>query len=157
LPYADVIEKACSVSPTFSPLVAYCIAWRETIREYGTTAANRMSDNGDGGHGLFQETSSWPSNWMDPYTNALYAVQNFLLGAEIFWATKGFAGTDLVRCIAAEFNAGRGMWYAPNDPRNIGALGGHYDGNVDKFTAGGDYGIDVATQYLRLLAGLRPI
>jgi len=122
--YGPVIQAACEIAPTFSPEVAYAIAENETIigeKNGKWDAATVVS--ADGGHGLFQLTSSYPSDWADPAKNAEYAVEHFLLPAETFWANMGMQGDDLVRCIAAEFNAGRG-----------GALSGHSQGDVDKYT-----------------------
>ncbi len=122
--YREPITQACAAPPTFSPLVAYAIATIETIggEQAGSWDAATIV-SADGGHGLFQLTSSFPSTWEDPLANADYAVVHFLYPAEVFWAEKGFQGDDLVRCIAAEFNAGRG-----------GAEQGHAEGDVDKFT-----------------------
>jgi hypothetical protein len=122
--YAAPIEAACEIPPSFSPLVAYAIAQNETIdgeKNGSWDAATVVS--ADGGHGLFQLTSSYPSDWADPLANATYAVEHFLLPAETFWSNMGMQGNDLVRCIAAEFNAGR-----------QGALDGHAEGDVGKYT-----------------------
>lgn len=138
LPYAEEINTACQVGG-FSPLVAYAVKWNETADL--PNAATVVS--ADDGHGLFQLTASWPSGWRDPYTNALYAVDNFLVPAETYWAPI-VQGEDLVRCIAAEFNAGRSN-----------AIAGHQNGDVDKYTTN-DYGRRALATYHKLLSGVAP-
>jgi len=124
LPYAAPINEACArLNATQSPLLCYAIAYRETIVEFGSGSAAVVSD--DGGHGLFQLTASFPDNWQSAYVNACYAIDEFITPAEVFWA-KEVQGEDLVRCIAAEFNAGRSA-----------ALRGHEEGNVDAYTTNG--------------------
>jgi hypothetical protein len=122
--YGPQIQAACEIPPTFSPEVAYAIALNETIegQENGSWDAATVV-SADGGHGLFQLTSSYPDDWADPLANATYAVEHFLLPAETFWSNMGIQGDDLVRCIAADFNAGR-----------QGALDGHAKGDVDLYT-----------------------
>jgi hypothetical protein len=139
LPYAADIERACEQAPTFSPIVAYAIKINETGYDDPPTI---VSD--DGGHGLFQLTSSFPSDWQEPYSNAYYACQHFLIPAETYWSGLGYQGDDLVRCIAAEFNAGRG-----------GAMRGHDAGDVDEFTTN-HYADRALTNYTALLNGQRP-
>lgn len=123
LPYAAPVLSACGVADFF-PSLAYAIFWRETISGEVAgmwTAATVVSP--DGGHGLGQLTSlPIPPKWQDPYANALWAIDNFLKPAESFWKTFE-QGDDLVRCIAAEYNAGRGQ-----------AIKGHEEGNVDAYT-----------------------
>jgi hypothetical protein len=140
LPYGHEITQACAVPPSFSPLLAYAIK----VNESGENDPPDVQ-SGDGGHGLFQLTSSYPDDWADPYANALYAVQYFLAPAETYWAdTMGLQGTDLVRAIAAEFNAGRG-----------GAMQGHEEGDVDKFTTN-HYAARALAHYEALVAGQAP-
>ncbi len=145
LAYARHIGEACS--STFSGPLAYAIAYRETIRgerDKQWIAWNVVSF--DGGRGLFQLTSSYPSDWSDPAANARYAVEHFLQPACEFWRVQMRLADDaLVRCIAAEFNAGRGN-----------ALSGHMAGDVDRFTTN-HYAADVLNQYHRLAAGHPPV
>ena len=101
-------------------------------------AATVISD--DGGHGLLQLTSSYPANWADPYANVLYAIDNFLRSAETYWSAE-LQGNNLIRAIAAEYNAGRSQ-----------AIAGHEAGNVDLYTTN-SYGQRALDMYLRLLAG----
>lgn len=143
LPYADIIQAACE-QRNFWPCVAYAIACNETIigqLNGKWDAATVVSE--DGGHGLFQLTSSWPDNWEDPAANTAYALDHFLLNARDEWLTwsKGIEGTDLVRAIAATFNAGFG-----------GAWKGHENGDVDLYTTD-DYGARAAAIYERLITG----
>lgn len=142
LPYAAQIQSACE-DRNFSPLLAYAIAWRETIRgevDGNWTAATVVS--GDGGHGLFQLTSSYPPDWADPSANATYALDRFLIPDATYWVTRtSIRGDDLVRCLAASFNAGLG-----------GAWAGHEKGNVDLYTTD-NYAADVLRQYQRLATG----
>lgn len=139
LPFADAIESACEAAD-FSPLVAYAIKINETGLDDPPTIVS-----GDGGHGLFQLTSSFPDDWADPHANAVYAVQNFMLPAEAFWVKIGMQGDDLVRCIAAEFNAGR-----------QGAFQGHLRGDVDLFTTN-RYGSRALSHYQDLVKGITPV
>jgi hypothetical protein len=139
LPFGEQITSACALSPSFSALLAYAIKWNETSNM--DDAASVIS--GDGGHGLFQLTASYPIDWTDPFRNAVYAIDEFLLPAETYWATE-FQGDDLVRAIAAEFNAGRGQ-----------AIAGHEKGNLDLYTTN-DYAARALATYTKLCAGLTP-
>jgi hypothetical protein len=144
LPGAPIIERACEGSAaaglvTFSPLVAYSIKANETG---SSLTPDVISD--DGGHGWMQLTSSFPSNWADPYTNVVYAVERFLLPAEAYWAGRGFTGDDLVRLIAAEYNAGR-----------TAAEDGHAQGDCDLYTTD-KYAARALSHYQALLAGQSP-
>jgi len=156
LPFVVEIEDACSAPPTFSPILAYAIKVNETGLSYqpdelqigADPHTELMPDGSAAGHGPFQLTSSWPTEWKIPYRNALYAIQHFLLPAEEFWARKGFEGDDLVRAIAAEYNSGRG-----------GALAGHQHGDIGKFTTfsgGVSYADRALKHYTNLLSGKMP-
>ena len=144
LRYVDPITQACTTANWF-PSVAYAIFWRETISGevagLWPSAADVISS--DGGHGLGQLTESYPPDWADPYANALYAIDHFLKGAEVYWAFD-VQGEDLVRCIAAEYNAGRA--------RTIEA---HDKGNVDLATTDG-YAAAVLGFYRSILATGKP-
>jgi hypothetical protein len=135
-PFARQINAAC-IAGDFFPYVAYAIKWNETANL--PDAATVIS--ADGGHGLFQLTSSFPADWQDPYVNALYAVEDFLRPAETYWAHE-LQGDDLVRAIAAEFNAGRTQ-----------AIEGHEKGNLDLYTTN-NYGTRALASYHKLLNGL---
>lgn len=124
LRYASAINKACG--DTFFPLVAYAIACNESIVGEIAGKWNACTVcSADGGHGLFQLTSSWPAAWDDPDANARYAVQHFLYPALLQWRVNApnVLGDDLVRAIAATFNAGFGL-----------AWDGHKRGDVDLYT-----------------------
>ncbi len=139
LRYGVEIESACLA--VMSPPLAYAIAMHESIQgelNDKWTAATVVSD--DGGHGLFQLTSSYPDDWIDPGANARYAVAHFLEPAYEFWTTYyHLEGDDLVRAIAAEFNAGRSA-----------ALAGHHAGNIDLYTTD-HYAEAVLAIYSRLV------
>lgn len=144
LPYAANIQKICTTPvDNFSPCLAYAIAWRETIR--GTKNPVTVI-SGDGGHGLFQLTSSFPSDWDDVDANIRYALDHFLIDDLNFFANQGLRGDDLVRCVAAAFNSGQGTAWL-----------NHQAGNVDLGTTGHNYASDVLSNYHRLISGQDPI
>ncbi len=139
LPYAQDVIAACGSN--FPPLVAYSVAARETIMGQLAGEWNAATVvSGDGGHGLFQLTSSFPSNWQDPQANARYAMENWLVPDMNWWRSQipGLQGDDLIRCIAASFNAGRG-----------GAWRGHQEGSIDLYTTD-NYGSGVLSIYKSL-------
>jgi len=153
-PYADPIQRAAELH-NVSAFVVYSIGEQETINGEqsgwlvaaygpGTTAANVVSN--DGGHGIFQLTSSYPQLWQDPYTNAEFACANFIAPAWEFWSGQPYnlVGDALVRAVAAEFNAGRGL-----------ALAGHLNhSNVGIWTTKTDgiqYDLMVLQNYHRFL------
>lgn len=147
LPYAEAIQAGSQLA-SFPPCLAYAIAWRETIRgEKGglwKSAVNVVSD--DMGYGLFQLTSSYPSDWESPNGNIRYALAHFLVPALHFFAGTGLRGDDLLRCVAAAFNEGTGT-----------ALLEHFAGNVDLGTTGHDYAHDVQQNFHRLVTGQDPV
>jgi hypothetical protein len=106
--YAWPIQSAADNVKT-SAFLLYAIAETETIDgELAGMWDAASVVSADGGHGLFQLTSSYPSFWEDPRTNAQYAAANFVIPAWSFWATRyDLVGDALVRAVAAEFNAGR--------------------------------------------------
>ena len=138
LPFAAEITWAATQAD-FSPLLAYAIKWNETAAL--PDAATVVS--ADGGHGLMQLTSAFPPNWADPYANALYAIDNFLEPAETYWAAE-LQGEDLVRAIAAEYNAGRSA-----------AIHAHAAGDIDAATTN-NYAARALATYLRLCQGEPP-
>jgi hypothetical protein len=151
LPYAAAVNAAAAET-NFPPLFLYAIAYRESIREYGDTAAGRMSDNGDGGYGLCQLTEPWdpgiqwpPADWDDPHTNAVLAVVHYLQPAVDYWAGHGFLGEPLLKLAAATFNEGLGN-----------AIAAHNAGNVDKFDTD-DYGAGVLAIYETLVTYGKPV
>lgn len=134
VPFAAEINRASNAA-SFSAFVISAIQHNET--DALPDAATIISQ--DGGRGVMQLTSGYPPDWTDAYTNILYAATMFLWPAEEFWAISE-QGEDLVRCIAAEYNAGRGN-----------ALAGHESGDVDTFTTN-NYGTR-ALAYYKGLAG----
>lgn len=121
LPFAHEITQACAAK-NFPPCFAWAIKGNETAlstdpkqmqggtwpgSDYLTNAAGTGPDTSqNAGHGPYQLTAKWPSNWDDPLANALYAIENFLLPAVDFWTANGFSGDELVRAAAASYNAG---------------------------------------------------
>jgi len=139
--YARVIESACEAR-NFPPCVAYAIANRETIRgERNGLWISSTVISSDGGRGLFQLTSSYPSNWEDPLENTLYAIDHFLAPALHFFAGKGLRDTSLIDIVADAFNEGASR------AESFRASGV----SPDIGTTGGDYGRDVVTCYVSLL------
>lgn len=146
LPYSEVINYVCQ-KYNFSPCLAYAIAWREVIvLEVNGTIENALTEvSPDGGHGLFQLTETWPVDWEDAASNTQFAVTFYLIPALTFWSqVEGLTGEDLVKCIAAEFNCGRGM-----------ALRGHKNGNVNLYTTN-NYASGVLANYDKLIIGEHP-
>lgn len=140
-PYASTLNSVAE-QENFSAALMYGIALRETIRGEAAGEWNAATvESEDGGHGLFQLTSSYPKNWQQPDANARYAVEYFLRPACAFFVSKGLLGEALIRCIAASFNAGtETAWEA------------HLRGDVDSCTTGGDYGADVYSTYNAIIS-----
>jgi len=152
-PYKAEIEKACS-EYDIPPCFAGGVAWRETLGSaswilatYGTSPTCTVSE--DGGHGIFQLTSYVPSDWSDPFTNALAAAHVYFKPDLYRWhSIFNLSGDDLVKCAAASFNAGwdqASQW--------------HEDGDVDAYTTrqnGVPYGEGVLANYHALVAGHLP-
>jgi len=139
--YAGYTNRAAN-SRNFSPPLLYAVAYRETIHGelVGLWPSALTVVSGDGGHGLFQLTSSYPAAWEDPLINALYAIDVFLKPAIDYWhGLQNYSGDDLVRLVAATFNAGLG-----------GAEKGHAAGDVDKYTTD-HYAAAVLTYYHNLV------
>lgn len=145
--YAIPINKACG-ELGFSPLVAYAVANRETIRgeRQGQWNASKVI-SGDGGFGLLQLTSWVPDNWQDPYTNAHWAVVRWLLPSMHHYAVNhSLSGDQLIIAIADAFNAGEGRVCKACEQGQ----------SLDSVTTGGNYGKDVLTCYHALLSGNPP-
>ena len=148
LTYGTEIAAAAAAAQ-FPPCWLYAHGWQETIKvagwigTLGKTPATFIS--GDGGHGIFQLTASYPLNWEDPEANAAYAIANFLKPAIQYWNPKyGVTGDALIKCVAAEYNAGR-----------ANAESGHNEGDVGKYTTHTD-GVsysDLVLKYFHQLAG----
>lgn len=136
-PYKSIIEQVC-----FENDCSPCLVGAIKINETGLTDPPDVV-SADGGHGLMQLTSSYPPDWADPEANFRYAVQNFILPAWTYWNTS-LQGDDLVRAIAASYNAGIG-----------GAQNGHDQGNVDLYTTN-NYGARALANYTSLVGGTIP-
>lgn len=150
LPYAQEVTAGCSQNGLviFPPIVAYAIAWHESIggQVNGLWPSAATVVSGDGGHGLFQLTSYVPPNWADPLGNTQCAVHGWLAPDTLHWisAIPGIGGDDLIRCVAASFNAGWG-----------GAWQGHMQGDVGRYTTD-RYPDAVLRIYHNLATGGRP-
>lgn len=144
LPFAPNIQRACETpAGNFPPCLAYPVAWRETIRGCKNPVTVVSSD---GGHGLYQLTSSFPIDWDDVDANIRYALEYFLKPSLVFFADRGLRGDGLIRCVAAAFNEGQGTAWL-----------NHLAGNVDLGTTGHNYASDVLSNYHRLISGQDPI
>jgi soluble lytic murein transglycosylase-like protein len=136
-PYAKIINDL-SNEYDVSPLVVAAIKYNETGLGHGPQTETDIS--GDGGRGIMQLTSSYPDDWTVPTSNIEWAIRNYIVPAWAFWETME-QGAELVRCIAASYNAGTGA-----------ALQGHKEGNVDKYTTN-NYGQRALESYLALQEG----
>ena len=146
LPYRDTIQRPCE-ELQFPPCLAYAIAWRESIsgEVHGSWNARTVL-SGDGGHGLFQLTSSFPEGWDDEAINVRYALSNFLIPALHQFARRDLRGDGLVQLVAASFNAGESAaWEA------------HLAGNVDLATTGNNYAEKALENFHRLIKGEPPL
>lgn len=133
--YAGDINTA-TLKVSFFPLVAYAIALVETIEgELAGEWEAATVISSDGGHGLCQPTPAtwwtpemnfdWRAiDWRKPCANAEFSIKWFMVPAEQFWAVHyGMQGDSLIRCLCAEYNAGRTC-----------AIEGHNDGDVGRYT-----------------------
>jgi len=145
LPYADAITLAC-FAPQLPPCLAYAIAAIETIGGEVNGSWNAATViSADGGHGLFQLTSYVPEGWATPLTNASCAVADWLEpDAQRGFQELGMVGDNLVRVVAACFNAGWG-----------GMMAGHRIGDVDRFTTH-RYAERALGKFHKLMAGQSP-
>jgi hypothetical protein len=149
LPYAQAINQAAT-ELDFSPVAAYAVAWRETIRgeRSGLWKDAATVVSGDGGHGLFQLTSWYPSTWQQPYWNAHWAILRWLLPSMMHYeAVHRYAGEALLQACADAFNAGQGAVCSACERGE----------SLDSVTTGHDYGQDVVATYRRLVAGDPPV
>lgn len=136
-PFAKEITEAANAAD-FSAILVAAIQHNETGDMSELDAETAVSE--DGGHGVMQLTAEYPVDWANPYANILYAIDNYLAPAETYWAPI-VQGDDLVRCIAAEYNAGRGA-----------AIKGHDEGNVDAYTTN-NYAERALAAYQKLVTG----
>jgi len=141
--YAEIIQKAAD-DANVSALLCYAIANRETLRGQRAGSWDAASVvSADGGHGLFQLTSSWPSDWADPSANTAYAIAHFIKPAMDWLVEQGLEGDALIKGIAASFNAGLGAAWNAHVSQN----------DFDACTTGNDYASDVLANYLALHSG----
>lgn len=151
VPFAGIINTE-SLAADFFPCLVAAIKLNETglgtnaacLQDGANPATGLMPDGSNAGHGIMQLTSSWPSDWNTPDGNIRYAITQYLVPAYEAWRGK-LQGSDLVRAIAATYNAGYGN-----------ALRGHEEyGNVDQFTTNG-YGSRALANYVALVGGTVP-
>lgn len=141
-PYSKEIQSAATAY-NVSAFLLYAIACNETIIGEVAGKWNAATvESADGGHGLFQLTSSYPDDWQDPQVNANYAATDFIVPLWKSCVEIGFFGDDLVRAISAAFNAGFS-----------GMMRGHEEqNNVDAFTTD-KYGLRALQIYAKLVTG----
>jgi len=137
-PYAAIIAARC-IPDSFFPCLVGAIKMNETGLGHGPDTETIVS--GDGGRGIMQLTSSYPSNWTNGAVNIGYAIDHFLIPAYQAWRGE-LQGPDLIRAIAATYNAGLGN-----------AQAGHREGDVDKYTTN-RYGARALAHYQNLLKGV---
>jgi hypothetical protein len=135
--------QAAALLEDFPPCWLYAIGKIESIDEFGASAATIMSTNGDGGHGIFQLTSSFPDNWQDPQVSAQYAIKNFLMPAvQNCLASMYLSGDQLVRVASDVYNEGWGAEQISHSLYN----------DADFLTTGHDYGQRALAAYKELTA-----
>jgi hypothetical protein len=141
-PYKAIIEQVCGT--TFFPCLVGAIKMNETGLGQGPTTENVISF--DGGHGIMQLTSAWPDDWQDPQANIRFAVEQFMTGSYAVWTSSPYSlsGGDLVRAIAASYNAGYEQ-----------ALAGHKAGDFDRYTTN-QYAARALAHYQQLIQGVIP-
>jgi hypothetical protein len=124
----------------FPPALLGAIACRETLRVLSfIDACTFISD--DGGHGLMQLTSSYPTDWYLPKENIAWAIERMLRPALDYWnGMCGETGERLILLVAATYNEGL-----------TAAVKYHALGDVDAGTTN-RYGHDVRDIYHTLLA-----
>jgi hypothetical protein len=147
----DNLGGKYNVSPNLCAAIKYNetgLGTNPAVLEYGCTSSGYFPNGDPCGHGLMQLTSSWPPNWQDADTNIGYAITNFIIPAWEYWGPGGghggYTGDDLVRLIAASYNAGIG-----------GAQKGHDQGNCDLYTTN-NYAARALKAYQQLCAGQIP-
>lgn len=148
-PFRNEITEACDRVDA-PPCLVGAIKLNETgmstnaaeLQDGCVPGTEKMPDGSDAGHGIFQLSSSWPSDWNNPLANAVYAVRVFIVPAITFWySAHGYTGDDLVRCVAASYNAGISAAWV-----------GHLEGSVDAFTTD-DYAQRCLAHFQMLVAG----
>jgi hypothetical protein len=157
LPFMAGVTSA-ALEFDFPPCFAYAIATTENVDLLSTDPQAALSViSGDNGHGLCQITpASWweppitaawaVCPWQDPAENMAFALKWFLLPAVAYWnQTLLMEGDALIRCVAAEYNAGRSE-----------AIAGHNAGNVDLYTEHGNYAARALANFAALVAGRTP-
>lgn len=136
--YAQIVTEL-GAAENVAPLLVYAIRLNETSEGDPPDIVS-----GDGGHGVMQLTSSYPPDWADPRANIAFAIENFIAPEWASWVRDtGLQGENLVRAIAASYNAGYGA-----------ALAAHNAGDVDAATTN-QYGARALANYRRLLAETR--
>lgn len=112
--YAAIVNQL-AIGAGVAPLLVYAIRLNETSEGFppdglqggADPKTGLMPDGSNAGHGVMQLTSSWPSDWEDPAANIGYAIEHFIAPAWKDWVgIFAIKGDDLIRCIAASYNAG---------------------------------------------------
>ncbi len=133
--------NGAALARNFPPCFLGAIRERET----GDRADAATVISGDGGHGAYQLTSSYPDNWQDVTASGIYAIDHFLMPAIQYWhGLHLFNGDTLVLLVAATYNEGLGA-----------AIKWHEAGDVDRGTTN-EYGHGVLAIFKRLAAMPRP-
>jgi hypothetical protein len=139
LDYGAIVESVCEELDV-APLLVYAIKMNETSPSDPPDIVSP-----DGGRGIMQLTSSYPLDWADPRSNVAWAVEVFIEPALAYWSSWDsvggpFSGNDLIRLVAASYNAGL-----------LDAIAWHEAGDVDSGTTR-RYGERALANYLQLLA-----
>lgn len=136
-PYASIINQLCG--DRTPPCLVGAIKFNETGLGCGPETENCVSF--DGGRGVMQLTSSYPSDWTDPRSNIGYAIAHFIDPAIDAWIALGLQGDDLVRAVAASYNEGLGTAELAHKTRD----------DVDAYTTHA-YGMRALEEFKRLVS-----
>jgi hypothetical protein len=101
------LNRAASDTRFPAPVI-YAIAWHETLSSYPDALPDPETYISPGNrHGICQLNASWPNDWTNPRSNAVYAIQEFLKPAVKYWhGLHWHAGDELLRVVAATYSEG---------------------------------------------------
>jgi hypothetical protein len=140
--------KANETGASADPKIMQIGTWPGS--DYLTNAAGNGPDpTQNAGHGPYQLTYSWPSNWDDPTASTAYAIDNFLQPAVDFWVANKFGGDNLVKAVLASYNAGTNTVWGYHVKYN------DLDGVAPNCTTD-KYGARGLTAYTALVSGKLP-